>query len=357
MRPLNTLSLALAACLCLAHPARAHLLPRSQGTLNLRGADAYAMVSIPATALPEADDDHDGQISSDELRRHYAAILAHANRGFSVMDGDTPGTAEAMILLPEGMAASRYLVLMQHTHFATPPVSPRLRTHLFGPGDADQQLSVQAIRGTESEFVILTTDVPERALFMGLFATLAAFIRTGMLHVLTGPDHLLFLMTAAGGLRGWRALAAVVTSFTLAHSITLTLAAENLLRLPSSFTEPAIAATIVAMGAGRLALAASVRPTLGARVAATFACGLIHGMGFASALGDMALDGSHRIASLAGFNLGVEAGQAAFLAALATAAALWAAAAGGPATPLQSRALPAFAAAMGVVMLVQRVTG
>ena len=349
----------LTLCLFCASAAQAHLMPQAQGTLNLRGPDAYAMVSLPAGAFRNADDDNDGTISARELARHHDDLLRQANAGFQVLDGARPGMTEAILMLPDGTADSPYLVMMQHTHFPAPPRAPLLAATLFGPDGAARQLAIRVSNATQAELVILTPDVPERALFLGFFGSLANFIKTGMLHILTGPDHLLFLLTVVSGARGWRYWASVVTAFTIAHSITLTLAAENIMRVPSFVTEPAIAASIVVMALANLWRQADGGQALAlrARIGLVFACGLLHGMGFASALGDMALDGAHRIASLIGFNLGVEAGQAVFLAGLGCLALAWSALARKPALLLRSRTFPAVAAALGLVMFVQRVSG
>ena len=133
-----------------------------------------------------------------------------------------------------------------------------------------------------------------------------------MEHILTGPDHLLFLLTILVGAAGVRYWVSVVTSFTIAHSITLTLAALKLVNVSPSITEPAIAASIVLMACLNL-----WRDGLGfktpTRIVIVFGCGLLHGLGFASALGMLTANGSHRLASLAGFNLGIELGQLTFL--------------------------------------------
>ena len=111
----------------------------------------------------------------------------------------------------------------------------------------------------------------------------------------------------------WRYWAGVITAFTVAHSITLSLAVFGVLAAPSSLVEPAIAASIVLMGADNLIRKRQVGRE---RVLLVFACGLLHGLGFASALGEIGLSPGARIASLAGFNIGVELGQALFLSAV-----------------------------------------
>ena len=107
----------------------------------------------------------------------------------------------------------------------------------------------------------------------------------------------------------------VVTSFTIAHSLTLTLSTLGIFSIPATIVEPAIAASIVLMAALNLKYGAGDRGAMGwGRIAIIFACGLIHGFGFASAIGSMLSGTSSLIATLAGFNVGIEIGQFVFLA-------------------------------------------
>lgn len=107
-----------------------------------------------------------------------------------------------------------------------------------------------------------------------------------------------------------------VVCFTVAHSITLALAAFGVVRIPAKMVEPGIAASIVIMALLNLGFSGSSKRSLSTRgrIAVVFGCGLLHGFGFSSAIGSMAVDTGSRIATLAGFNLGIEIGQFAFLA-------------------------------------------
>jgi hydrogenase/urease accessory protein HupE len=139
----------------------------------------------------------------------------------------------------------------------------------------------------------------------GVFAVIAKFIPSGIHHILIGPDHLLFLvgLLLLGG--SLRRLAMVVTAFTVAHSITLSLAALNILNPPARLIEPAIALSIVYVGADNL-LAQGGRDM---RTWIAFAFGFIHGFGFANVLREMGLPPRALGWSLFSFNLGVEIGQ------------------------------------------------
>jgi hypothetical protein len=151
------------------------------------------------------------------------------------------------------------------------------------------------------------------------------YLQAGVEHILSGIDHLLFLISLllpAALLRQdrqWQPvtgvgpalknIVAVVTAFTLAHSITLSLAAFNVIRLPSRLTESVIAASIA------IAALNNIFPLVTeSRARIAFAFGLLHGFGFASVLSEMGLPSGARVLSLFAFNLGIEVGQLAVVA-------------------------------------------
>ncbi len=153
------------------------------------------------------------------------------------------------------------------------------------------------------------------------------YLRAGIWHIWSGIDHLLFLLSLllpavlVRRQNRWEAvpiaapafvnIVKVVTAFTLAHSITLSLAAFDVIRLPSRLTESVIAASIIVAALNNV----FPRITEG-RWRIAFAFGLLHGFGFASVLTEMGLPKGARLVSLVAFNLGVEAGQLAVVLAI-----------------------------------------
>jgi hydrogenase/urease accessory protein HupE len=130
------------------------------------------------------------------------------------------------------------------------------------------------------------------------------FLRLGVEHIVTGYDHLLFLfgLLLSGG-SFWSACR-IITSFTVAHSITLALATLNVMSLSSRLVEPLIAASIIYVGLENL-----WRRDLQHRWRLTFGFGLLHGLGFALVLRDLGIGGRAAIVPLLSFNGGVELGQ------------------------------------------------
>jgi hydrogenase/urease accessory protein HupE len=131
------------------------------------------------------------------------------------------------------------------------------------------------------------------------------FLHLGVEHIWTGYDHLLFLAGLLLAATRLKDMLFIVTGFTVAHSITLSLAATGILVVPPEIVEPAIAASIVWVGLENL-----WKPPPRRRVVLTFLLGLIHGFGFAGMLAELGLPAGNLALALVCFNGGVELGQA-----------------------------------------------
>jgi len=137
-----------------------------------------------------------------------------------------------------------------------------------------------------------------------------SFIAMGAEHILSGPDHLLFLLALLATAKGVWPIVRIVTGFTVAHSITLSLAALGVVDVPGRIVEPLIAATIIWVAVENIVAPAKTRWRW--LLAAVF--GLVHGLGFASALTELGLPRDAMVRAVVGFNVGVELGQLAFVA-------------------------------------------
>ena len=160
----------------------------------------------------------------------------------------------------------------------------------------------EAILNERSPTVRITGSQPAR------LETFWKFARLGVEHIFTGYDHLAFLLglIVATGTLG--SLVKVITSFTLAHSITLALATFNVVVLPTRLTESVIALSIAYIAAENLLQLRVMK-----RYYVTFIFGLVHGFGFSNVLRDMQLPRASLALSLFSFNLGVEIGQIVFV--------------------------------------------
>jgi hydrogenase/urease accessory protein HupE len=201
-----------------------------------------------------------------------------------------------------------------------------------------------------SREIAFSLEMPEAEVELGSGAPSGGtgFFRLGLAHILSGWDHLLFL--AALLLRGGNLLTMlkIITAFTLAHSLTLALATLGLVVVPGRIVEPAIAASIVWVALENF----RAREAPSHRWVVSFVFGLIHGFGFASALQELSLPPGRLAWALLGFNLGVEAGQAAVLVAVSP-LLLWLSRASWG--PVAVRVASGFIAAAGSVWFVQRI--
>ena len=301
--------------------ARAHLLPKQNATMNIVDKVAFFVVSVPVSTLENIDTDGNGLLSVAEIEQHNHAIQQQFYARFRVSINGKQGTKALTWVLPpqtDGTPVDTdYIVIMHRVNFVEAPKTPAVETDLFGTEPGESQMTMTASRRDEgtkvSEVAILDAGAPAHTFFRGGWAIFTGFVRIGMKHILGGVDHLLFLLTIIIAAAGWRYWLVVVTSFTIAHSITLSLSALNIIRIPANVVEPGIALSIMIMALLNLRAAGSKG---GTRIAIVFACGLLHGFGFASAIGAMAVDSSTRIATLAGFNIGIELGQFAFVGAV-----------------------------------------
>jgi hydrogenase/urease accessory protein HupE len=354
--------LALAVCSLLPRNAAAHLLPPQNATLHAVGDKVYAVVSVPVPALSAVDDDGDGQLSAAELRRHQLDISRQFVQRFQLSTANESGRAlTSWVVSPQtgggAILPMTYVVVLEVVQFSKSVDDLALRTDLFGTGDGAGKLSIRATRdqihGRDTELAVLDPLLPTHVFFRGVGSTFAQSVEMGVEHILTGPDHLLFLLTILIGAAGWRYWLSVITSFTVSHSITLSLSVFGILHAPARLVESAIAASIVLMALHQLLFSQVLSRW---RIALVFACGLLHGMGLASALAELGLDRAHRLGTLAGFNVGVELGQCIFLGSVFSLALLTRRVPRMTQMPLWPRLPSATAAVLGTIMLVQRLT-
>lgn len=159
-----------------AEPARAHLIPAKQGTVNVVGAAVFTVVSVPVAALQrvDADDNHDGVIDVHELDRHEAALRAEIDRRLAIFDGATEARTVRvdLILSPQHDSAgdrADQIVALKHAVLDAPPADLRVRCDLFAAGEPHGELKITATRhpasGTETEIAVLRPDATEHAFF------------------------------------------------------------------------------------------------------------------------------------------------------------------------------------------------
>ena len=311
-------------------PARAHLMAAQKGTLNLVGGSAFLVLSVPVSALKGWDDDADGALSRAELRAHGDGIRAQVQAGVRLLGPDGPAPLHLVMVdvaspdnapdTPAGQLTvlGRFQLMPDPGHAASSPDPAHaplsLRFTLFGAGPDEQQQDLTITRQADRQWLRFTPQQSTHALLPGAMAVLAEYVGSGAAHVLSGVDHLLFLLVALSAGLGWRALLAVLSCFTAGHALALAASVWGVWSAPASIVEPAIAATIVGLAAFDVWVRRRTRPvSTRVRLLVVFACALVHGLGLAQALTDLSqwpVGSPAMLWALAGFNLGIELAQA-----------------------------------------------
>ena len=312
------LTVALSAC---AVPTLAHDAPLSYLDLNLLDDRIEGTLVVHVIDAANALDIEPPDALLDEAGARAAATQLHAFLA-ARMELEAGGTR----LSPEWQAvevlAEQQAIMLLFSISIERPGALAVRAHFF-PYDPAHQTFVNVYEfGDIRQQTIFTAESSARTYFSGTtqgnLAVLGTFIPSGVEHILIGPDHILFLigLLLLGG--HWKVLLKIVTAFTVGHSVTLSLAALNIVVPPSQFIEPAIALSIVFVGADNLVRGEG--QDVRSWIALVF--GLVHGFGFANVLRDFGLPREALGWSLFSFNVGVEIGQVAIVVVVATLLAL-----------------------------------
>jgi hydrogenase/urease accessory protein HupE len=270
--------------------------------VGLKGSDADRLAG---TSVFDAKRD---QVDPALVAASAAPIIGYVKAHITVTGADgkpcLPGTAT---LVPDGdgvIFRNRFSCadvggdIVYRSTVLTDADSSARQVVLIGEGDNAPQALLDASNST----VTLSAPAPS------LLSTMERYLVTGIEHIFLGYDHIAFLVAVVLWARRLVPVIKIVTAFTIAHSITLSLATLNLVVIPSTIVEPAIAASIV-----YVAMENFFTRDIDGRWRVTFAFGLIHGFGFAGALREIGLPTNAVVTALAAFNIGVEIGQVAIV--------------------------------------------
>jgi hydrogenase/urease accessory protein HupE len=306
--------------------AYAHWADLAVSEVTVGEKDVQMTLTLPTGLVAFADDDHSGRLSPEEVRTHKAQLERFLSEKIRLRSEGKAGTLAVspvnLETLPDrpGLSRKSHSTLGLTYTWLKPIGDLRIRYDLFIPTAPNASNLMTLIHGEQVSNTLKVSNTvftPEKRDF-----TLSAggeshtetpnFIALGMEHILSGYDHLLFLLALLmlGGGLGY--LLKVITAFTVAHSITLSLTALNLIHLPGRFIESGIALSIAWVAAENL-FGKDPTKLQRSRWAVTFLFGLIHGMGFADILREVGIPRDNLLVSLFGFNLGVELGQMIFV--------------------------------------------
>jgi len=316
-----------------AGAAQAHKPSDSYLALYADGASLRGQWDIALRDLEYAiglDANGDGAITWGELKAKRAEVDAYALARLALRADGHPCKLAATEHLVDDHTDGAYAVLRFTAQCdATAYSKVEVEYSLFFDLDPTHRGLLRIERGKDSTTGVLGPERPRievSAEGRSRLAQFADYLAEGVAHIWRGFDHVLFLVSLLlpsvfvfSG-RGWQPAGRlgdvfwdvfrVATSFTVAHSVTLSLAALSVLQLPSRLVESTIALSVL------LAALNNLWPLVhGRRWLVAFAFGLIHGFGFASVLADLGLPQGALLVALVGFNVGVEAGQLAIIAA------------------------------------------
>ncbi len=314
-------------------PAQAHKPSDSYLSLDVKGEQVTGQWDIALRDLDFAlnlDQDGNGELTWDEIRAQHGAISAYALARLELSNGDAACTVKAGDQLIDNHTDGAYTVLRFSATCPGALSTLNVGYRLFAELDPQHKGLLKLSHDGNTSTAIFSPETSRQALSLrapSKWSQFVDYVKHGVWHIWIGFDHILFLLSLllpaviiplvskeSKESQTFRAAAIdvikVVTAFTLAHSITLTLASMHVLTLPSRWVESAIAASVV------LAALNNIFPLFrGKRPHVAFIFGLIHGFGFASVLADLGLPQGAMALALAGFNIGVELGQLAIVAA------------------------------------------
>jgi hypothetical protein len=278
----------------------------------------------------ELDRDGNGALTWGEVRQRTNDITRYATGHLQLSAGDKacPWESTGPMQLDKHSDGT-YAVLSLTAHCESLSRGLKARYSLLFDVDPSHRGLIRWIApgSARSQALVFSTDSAQQTLALepqGAWQTLKQYVVDGIWHIWMGYDHILFLLSlllpavlvrvgnqwepAPSFRRSLFEVLKVVTAFTLAHSITLSLAALGLISLPSRLVESTIAASVVFAALNNLKGTIEKRRWLMA-----FVFGLVHGFGFASVLVDLGLPKDALVLALVGFNSGVEVGQMAIV--------------------------------------------
>jgi len=291
-----------------ASPLDAHPLNVAYAEIGVKAQEVEVALStnlFELDLLLSLDRNLDARVDQEELNARRAEVLDYLRRRVAVASGDQELPMEAgPFRIGQGPDGKALFETTLRFRSSKPTKGFTIRCEpLTELGPDHKTLAKITTEGRVEQFVF-QKGVLYEAGKKSVLGYLAQFLWLGIVHIFTGYDHIAFLvglLLVAGKLLD---TVKIVTSFTLAHSVTLSLAALDVVNLPSKVVEAGIALSIVYIASENLLLR-----RFDTRWLVSFFFGLVHGFGFASVLKEMHLPRSGLVSSLFSFNLGVEVGQ------------------------------------------------
>jgi hypothetical protein len=309
--------------------ASAHKASDSYLTLSVKGATIDGHIDI---ALRDLDyvlglgTRGDGSITWGDVKAKSNDISHYVLTGLQLRRSGTPCVATSGASMVDAHSDGVYDVVPIRFECPTSVGALRVDYNLFFDVDPTHRGLSKVVNGASVVSLVFSPETRTQQLSLsdtGFWRPLAAYVNLGIRHILSGADHLLFLFSliiasvaplrkgtgspvaVRGDLRStlW-SIGRTVTAFSAAHSITLALGFFDVVHPPARWVESGIALSVMVASANNI-----VRVMPVGEAVTAFVFGLVHGLGFANSLSDLALSAGSRVCALAGFNVGVELGQ------------------------------------------------
>jgi len=289
--------------------AHSHLISAGHASITLSPERGIMLVGVPVSFFKGVDLNQDGLLQPEEIKVNRLQMIHQLTQAFKLNVGNT---------LLEATDDQLITSIKVDNQEGTTQID-WLRQFKLQPSDLKLAIEVQIVEAlVSSEYVfqvkrmedvevaVLNNDHPKHQFFKNSWATFQAFFVQGWLHIILGYDHIIFILSLLVAAINFRRWLWVLSSFTIAHGATYTLATLGWVQVRPELIEPVIALTILFTTASSLL---KIKWPLRTEIPLVFGLGLFHGLGFASAMASQLGTVRFPISTVLGFNLGVEAGQ------------------------------------------------
>ena len=289
--------------------AQAHLVSAGFATISVNPERSVLLIGVPVSFFKGIDQNQDGLLQPDEIKANRLQIIEQLSQAFKLSIGNSSGEIIDDQLMTSIKADQKegapQIEWLRHLKFQADAMNLPIQLTLD-----EKQVSTEYVfqvkRMAEEEVAVLGPSQPRHLFFKDQWGTLQSFFVEGWQHIVLGYDHIIFilsLLVAAISMRRWLW---VLSSFTIAHGVTYSLVTLGWVQVKPEWIEPIIALTIVLTTASSLL---KLHWSLRTETTLVFGLGLFHGLGFASAMANQLVTVRFPVATVLGFNLGVEVGQ------------------------------------------------
>ena len=286
----------------------AHLILAGYGSVNINDNKISILIGIPMKAFDHIDLSQNNVLSQQSIEAHKSEILESLNSRIKfTFNAPLEVISDDIIFSPPspGDQIPPQLEWLRQIKLKGPLPSKQIDIELNTKA-LGQKYIFQLKMGTDQEIAVITDEEPKHQFFKDQWGTLHSFFLEGLSHILSGFDHLVFLLVLLIPRINIKRWLLVLSSFTVAHGLTYGLARQGFLSVAPTLVESIIALTIVITSMIEIQ---HIKPKLWQECLMVFAFGLFHGLGFASAMSTMTNESRFPLISIFGFNLGIEFGQ------------------------------------------------